>query len=172
MRKIRKENELNDLEQKELMLRELNKYIEEVKELASESPKLSEYHNKLINMVEDIFYANLIINFIDTLAVEENRKEANITKIDVVNIESEFEELFNVCKRKIVTRDNIVPRTDSKVYQAFKEKLNMISKNAYNLLLEIEGYIKLPACEDSITRFKKEVGTLGVKIEDLYGISI
>ena len=187
MREIKEEeNELNDLEQKESLLGELNKYIKEVKKTASKGPKLPEFHNRLIGAVEDLLYANLIINFIDNLiinfidnpAAEENRKEANITKIDVVNIESEFEELINACKEDSDSRDDI----DSKVYQAFKEKLNTISKNSYMFLQEVEKYANLSSCEDSITRFKKEVCKQGEEFkvnlglmngeDGLYGISL
>ena len=126
------------------------------------------YEMKEQALVSPIHLSRFLVirHFIDNLAVEENRKEANITKIDVVNIESGFEELFNACKEDSDSRDDI----DSKVYQAFKEKLNTISKNSYIFLQELEKYINLPSCEDSITRFKKEVCKLGEEFKENLGL--
>ena len=138
--KKEEEDELEDLEQRELLLRELNGYIGEAKGVASEGPKLPEFHNKLISAVEDVLYTNIIVNFIDNLAVEENQKEANISKIDVEDIESTLGEFLGMCRADSDSRDDV----DSKIYETFKGELNKISKNAYRLLLEIEEYIKLP----------------------------
>lgn len=137
----------------------LSKVISEAKKMVSKSPKIDIIQKEAINIVEGFFYSNIITNFKKNLT-EDNLKELNITNEDVNKIKKEFSQLFETCENIIEECYNN-GKINSQIYQEFKEKLNIISKNSYKLLVELEKHIDIDLCEKIIHNFKKEIKTIG-----------
>lgn len=159
-------------EAEEMFLRELERHIDMVKEEFSKLPKpfLNDHiiEEMAISIVEDFLYSNHILHYKYNLIDEENQREFNITKIDAENIEKEFEVLFKKCNQEydLHSVEEDIDSIDSHIYHSFKEKLNKICKNGcYTLLIELEKFINLPACEDRINKFKKEARTQGRELK-------
>lgn len=176
-------------EAEEMFLRELESHIEMVKEGFSKLPKplLNDHiiEDAAMSCVEDFLYSNLLLNYKDNLIDEDNRLIFNITKIDAENIEKEFEILFKKCDKKCDKKhglcNSIEEVIDYNTYCMFKERLNKISEHGYTLLIGMEKFMNLPACQDRINEFGKEAKTLGrepdvihveLPEEGIYGIEV
>ena len=144
------------------ILIKLDGIIRQAKGLISSNMSLDLINNKMITLVEGFFYSTILNNFKANLT-EENLKAFNITKDDVSSIVKTFKEIFKASEKTIKNNPDL-GEIDSKVYQKFKEELERIGKNAYNLLLEIEKYVNYSKCQKKVNEFEEEILKLGKKL--------
>lgn len=155
----------------------LNLIIKDARKMLTNAPNVDDVQNTAIRMAEGFLYCNIVVNLKENLA-RNTPKELGISKDELEKVEKEFQNLFQ--KSEEMLEDGMDHGNfDIKTYQEFKKKLKVISKNTYELLLEVEDIIDIKTCELAVSNFKKEAKKLGkeLKIEQLdenegLGISI
>jgi len=148
------------------MLNAVNRIIDESKHTLLKTPRfdgVDVIRKHVIGVVEGFFYSNIIINFQNNLT-KENLKECNISEKEANEIKKRFKEIFDKSSKNL-KEGSSKKDINFNVYQKFKKDLNNLNKNASKLLLEVENFLDIKSCEESIEEFKEESKNLGKSVK-------